>query len=333
MRFLGASGWFAGLALVWGACTNLAGLGDLEFEAATTTTGAAGSDGGQGGSGASGGAGGSGGAGCPEDLTSDPEHCGACDHSCLGGACENGQCQPVLIADGQSSPLHVVANDESIYWTSYVTSGGIRRMNRETRQIAQILNGLDRPAYLALTATHLYWTEHTGDVVMRSDLDGNDPQVLAQTPEVDQAFGVAVQRTTLFWVNGGGGGGIQQLSIGFSGPPTEIFGSLSLPEGLWLHDGDLYVAEENGGTVYRWPPGGPAEIVADGLSDPVGVAADDDYVYITDQAAGQLLRVAQPSGDAEVIHEDDDQNGGVAVTDDAIFWTSLTGDRVMMLAK
>jgi hypothetical protein len=35
----------------------------------------------------------------------DPENCGACGHSCLGGACSGGICQPVVLASGQGPSI------------------------------------------------------------------------------------------------------------------------------------------------------------------------------------------------------------------------------------
>jgi len=44
---------------------------------------------------------------------------GACTTDCLGGACVNGACQPVLIAGQQGSPWFIAQYGSQIYWTNY----------------------------------------------------------------------------------------------------------------------------------------------------------------------------------------------------------------------
>lgn len=311
------------------ACTDLAGLDELDFESSATTTVGAG---GQGSTAATGGAGGSGGS-CSDDLTSDPEHCGTCGHSCLGGACMSSRCQALMLADGQESPLHVAANEDYVYWTIFTNPGEIRRMDRLTEVTTVIASNLARPSYLTVTATHLYWSEYDGDRVVRAALDGTSPQEIVAAPTANQAFGLVIDGSTVYWNHGGATGSLQSQPIG-GPPPVQLLGPLDFPEGLWLHGGSLYVAEEGAGLVFRYPlPNGPTEIVTESATNPVGVAADDDYVYFTDQDEGELWRVPQPTGTPELLFDDGDQNGGVYITDDAIFWTSYSGGRVMMLAK
>src|SRR5262245_28739027 len=38
---------------------------------------------------------------CVADLKADPANCGACGHSCLGGACAGGVCRPVVLASAE----------------------------------------------------------------------------------------------------------------------------------------------------------------------------------------------------------------------------------------
>ena len=50
----------------------------------------------------------------------DPNNCGRCGHSCLGGMCVEGQCQPVLVSQTQSLtgvPNFLTVADGVVYWT------------------------------------------------------------------------------------------------------------------------------------------------------------------------------------------------------------------------
>jgi hypothetical protein len=56
-------------------------------------------------------------------LESAEGNCGRCAHSCLGGACSAGACQPVVVADRQNFPLGVAPMGSSVYWSTF--HGGV----------------------------------------------------------------------------------------------------------------------------------------------------------------------------------------------------------------
>ncbi len=49
------------------------------------------------------------GGGCDADVMTSPTSCGACGHDCLGGACDGGVCEPVLVTTGTG--LQSLASD------------------------------------------------------------------------------------------------------------------------------------------------------------------------------------------------------------------------------
>jgi hypothetical protein len=72
--------------------------------------------------------------GCESDLGQDPLNCGACGHSCQGGACVAGTCQPVvvvgdpLVATGLVAQYGITVIGTSVYgvsWYSPGTTGGL----------------------------------------------------------------------------------------------------------------------------------------------------------------------------------------------------------------
>lgn len=52
------------------------------------------------------------------DLTSDGENCGACGHSCGGGACSDSVCQPAQLASGQDHPSGLAVANGTVVWTN-----------------------------------------------------------------------------------------------------------------------------------------------------------------------------------------------------------------------
>lgn len=96
-------------------------------------------------------------AGCGSD--SDPNHCGACGHSCLGGACAAGACAPVVLASGQGDSVYGVP------WYPYNTDAG---------------DALDGPDRLAVDESHVYWLNLRGEV-MRVPVSGGEASRVAKT--------------------------------------------------------------------------------------------------------------------------------------------------------
>ena len=64
----------------------------------------------------------------PCDLAktdSDPDHCGSCGHSCLGGGCSAGKCQPILIgADPAQAIFSVAVSDRHVVWMTTTAANG-----------------------------------------------------------------------------------------------------------------------------------------------------------------------------------------------------------------
>jgi hypothetical protein len=52
------------------------------------------------------------------DTQSDPKNCGRCGHDCLGGACAQGRCRPVVVASGQIAPRALAVRGADVFWVS-----------------------------------------------------------------------------------------------------------------------------------------------------------------------------------------------------------------------
>jgi hypothetical protein len=50
------------------------------------------------------------------NLDEDAAHCGACNHDCLGGACNAGTCEPVQLADGKGRLFMVHVDQNHVYY-------------------------------------------------------------------------------------------------------------------------------------------------------------------------------------------------------------------------
>lgn len=102
----------------------------------------------------------------------DASSCGACGHSCLGGACSAGVCQAFVLAEGQGVPAdnvsyagpRALAVDEShAYWTTksglfrVPVAGGVTEKLADASAVSTYaLNGDDRSNLLILHGEHVY---------------------------------------------------------------------------------------------------------------------------------------------------------------------------------
>ncbi len=59
--------------------------------------------------------------GCQIDLLTDSADCGTCGHSCLGGACSAGVCQPFVLASSVT-PSAIAVDAQRVYFTNNDTS-------------------------------------------------------------------------------------------------------------------------------------------------------------------------------------------------------------------
>lgn len=101
----------------------------------------------------------------------DPASCGACGHSCMGGACTAGACQPVILAEGQgvsvepyyAGPRAIATDDTHVYWVAkpglfrVPIAGGITEKLADASAVSTYAtNSDDRTNLLVLHGPHVY---------------------------------------------------------------------------------------------------------------------------------------------------------------------------------
>ena len=321
-------GWFgAGLFAVACACGCLGSLDYLgDASGGNTGTGAAGGQA-AGSTSATGG----GGMACG-DLTT-PDNCGACGHSCFGGECVEGVCQPVVVASGQDEPFGIGVDDNHVYWSN--------RGSREIRRAPRMGGGDELvaasdtspvafvPTFLVVLPTLVAWTNvnagsNSGYALVSWTKSGGEPQGFAGGSPDGNAGLAAVEAS--FYFGNFGAKDIRSAELGEAFVP--IATTPSGPAQVAADQTHVYwtLALEESNSVVRIPrqPEASSESLSPDVREASGITLDDSFVYVT--SVNEIVRIPKQGGAPEVLAGSQFQPTGIAVYGDLVYWTSGSGE-------
>jgi hypothetical protein len=275
----------------------------------------------------------------PEMVNKDPENCGMCGHSCRGGACTSGQCQPIIVADGQDGPFGIFVNADYVYWVNRARPA-LRRAFKDGAgpRSLETIGDLNQPFDLVADDVNVYWSDAKDSVVYQKPLAGGGKTPFRPAAGGEARF-VALD------------GGVLYLSaVQTAGPTGVIQNENALYTGKFLVDGlavhanvifwiqtmtDMQTMTDTQQIVSGKPTGGASgtPLVGTGTG-PSGLAADDRFVYWTEQGR-RLLRAALDGGGPTTLFEAAQPFGeaDVDVDDKFVYWTGSAGKLVRRLAK
>lgn len=250
--------------------------------------------------------------GCTDDVLTSADHCGACGHSCLGGACAQGHCLPVVLASAEATPLAITTVGDHVFWANNGDNTLVRAAKTGSGRtvLARATDGVVDPWSLAVDDAFVYWSNNAtsvGGSVLRCPLAGcgnQTPDVVA--PVVWAPRGVAVTPTYVAWmaVNDDR---LQRATKdgGASVDVAQFDGNNSNRNCMHLAvNGDMaFFSEPNAGAVRAASLAAvvPAEDAGlpplfSGISTPCGVAATATHVVFTSwSAAAGTVSVATRS--------------------------------------
>lgn len=301
---------------------------------------------------------------CGADTSTDPKNCGTCGHDCCGGACEKGQCQPLVLATQQANPAWLLADATHVYWEPGGYTGQFPPASHDIMRVKTDGTGLEafaqgRPIFNALNnfsgiqsdGTRIIWLEFNFQTLFRvawadkSSAVGDAGVAVQTSPALDPNASSGLMKSFLvdsthaYW---------------FGSTPTECPGSISC----------LYVASTNAlGTysvvhssfypyaissagqddayIYPWtannqlyrmgkvtPDGGlTADLLVQANSVAVN-AVDQTSLYWSDQTAGTIYKASKlPGSDAgtTVFATLQNQPETLTVADGDVYWANADG--------
>lgn len=247
--------------------------------------------------GAAGGKGGTGGLGgtgaCSADLTSDPEHCGACFHSCLGAACNAGYCARTKVYS-PNQPVGLALNGTDLYWGSD-GANDVKRAPKDGSGVPlKLVTESSAVYYLGILGSELFWTNAAKDCKKQA-LSAGTPSVVE--PGLGKPLGVALAGGKAY-VSEYDDSKIAVLDAVSGGEKASYpLPTASGPEGIATDGTTLYVALLDAGQIVSMPvAGGTPKYFVSGQEKPAGVAVDNEAVYWTTQGSPGRLRKKSKSG-------------------------------------
>jgi hypothetical protein len=290
---------------------------------------------GGGASGAGGGAAGGGGQGtCDEgsELSGDPQNCGRCGHSCLGGPCMGGMCQPWILASGQYMPTGLSVSDGWVYWVNQVPNGAAMRVRTDGTQPTVIAPNQFNPIYIVADDTHVWWStnEAAGSSVSRAPLNGGPVERFISGQTFTE--GVTIDAQNVYWSNASGAqGGLFRWPK--SAPPTSA--------GIAMATGSYLRGTSNDGRRVFWSDatlglvqsvdtdGGSYFIHASAQNTPLLIDLRDGYLYWPAYGSGDVRRATLDGGVPETLASGEQHPFFVVSDARAVYWC---GDNVIGLA-
>jgi hypothetical protein len=295
--------------------------------------------------------------GCGDTQTS-PDDCGTCGHSCLGGACVGGQCQPALIAGDPNNYVGLFSlyacvivqstfygtdwNGQALVYRIPIPHAGATPPDAGVDFIVPLGTRDDRGLGLGTDGTKLFYGIFAGNGagVWSVNFDGTSDNLVqgASIPQI-----VVADATYGYWTSWGAGGaygpGVFQAHKDGTGSVTQALSSVEVAS-ILPDNGQLLIAEATAGVVVVAHPSdlNTTQPLHAPLANQVGqqMQVQDLFVYFTDIQADFFrvprTPVAQPP-QAQQLHPTGALPAGTPFVVDSTDVYSLGGKQIVRFAN
>lgn len=254
--------------------------------------------------------------------------------ACAREGCGN---SPAVIASGQEGPWAIEADATNVYFSTVYGFPAVTQCPRAGCGTSPTIlfqfppppNGLpDVARALAVDSSAVYWTMEVSGTVYRCPIGGCslNPTALqsGSSQSVKWAWGIAVDASTVYWVEGdgvwdcplAGCGGVPRLLASLQPSSTEPdrYLAASTSQVFWTLD--------DSGTVSTVPKGlGKVSTIASSQDHPADVATDGTFVYWSNAGSGTIARAPVGGGSMEILATGQNDVQGIAVDDRYVYWT------------
>lgn len=243
----------------------------------------------------------------------------------LSRAPRDGGTATVLVA-GESNVGGFALDGDTLYWTRFVTSGGICTMPLSGGACTEVATS-ENPYRIALDPTNVYWSTYTAHFVKKVSKKGGEVTVLASEDNADGASNLVTDAKNLYWTSLVAGGTVFKVPL--AGGTV-----VSLANGIGGVDNSLNLAVTRGNVYFVETPatapqrllaigagGGAITPIADVRSN--SMIADEAAIYF--ERGSSITRLDLDTGITTDL-ADEEQLSFMAVEGNDLFWQSVTGD-------
>lgn len=227
--------------------------------------------------------------GSPDVAQPDADtRCGPKKLDCLGGACVDGRCEPVVLATAEPGDLVVTLELDATSFYYATKTAGVSSLVRcakagcaTERQV--LVAGIDQPQHMTVRGGNVYFSmAQSGQrVLARCATTGCVAPTVLSAPTGIGGRQIAVTDDAIYYLTGSE---LRRCDIGGCAAGTSlVLGGLREPEGVAIVNGELVIAESDranagaAGRVTKAPLGGPAT--------PIGALPFASLVRATDRGA------------------------------------------------
>lgn len=234
----------------------------------------------------------------------------------------------VTLATGENSPNRLLVTQDTVYWTSFVSGGGVRSVPRAGGTAQTFVTEAMGALGIAADATNLYWTAG-GVVKQRALVDG--PGAGTAISRVYTTPGLLVgDGTYLYFGDVVASGGVYRLDPTQPMTETALATGQDNPNGVALTPSTvtpsylLFATFASPGAVYRSDKvAGGAALIEGSLKSPATLAVSGNDVYWTEFGGGNVARINWGTpGTVTTLASMQTSPNGIALDDTYVYWTS-----------
>lgn len=279
------------------------------------------------------------------DASADPLNCGTCGHSCLGGTCALGVCQPFALLPAQGHPWNLAVDSTSVYWTdrsgSFVAKAAKVTPGTPVTLAAGSSGGATLPTALTLDADDVYWVNSSSAGGVRRCAKSGCGGVSALVAPADGPTSVAVDGTRAYFTEYQAGNIRAADKHGDGGVGALLAGSPGYAQQLAVDDTNVFWTDDynnaaTGKRINRIPKTGIATgqipfAVMTGQSLPFGIVLlPNDVLWASNIPSGSIRKAVKagvPDGGSSVgVAEGQPNARTLVVTGTHLYWVNQGAD-------